>query len=89
MQLGYSNDLGITYQLWPQYEEDLCVDTTAVIAIQINGKVRAKVEMEKDLPENEAVTLALQQQGVTKFTDGKVIKKTIYVPGRILNLVVA
>ena len=89
MQLGYSSDKGITYEPWPSFDEELCVDTTAVIAVQINGKVRAKIEMEKDLPESDAVSLALQQQGVTKFTEGKSIKKTIYVPGRILNLVVA
>ena len=89
MQLGFANDKGITYEPWPRFEEELCVDTTAVIAVQINGKVRAKIEMEKDLPESEAISLALQQQGVTKFTEGKAIKKTIYVPGRILNLVVA
>lgn len=80
---------GITYEPWPSYDEALCVDTTAVIAIQINGKVRAKVEMEKDLPEADAISLALAQQGVLKYvSSGEKIKKAIYVPGRILNLLV-
>lgn len=86
--LGKTSARGLSHEPWPQYVEALCTDSTAVVAIQINGKVRAKVEMEKDLSEPDAISIALQQQGVTKFMEGKPIKKSIYVPGRILNIVV-
>jgi leucyl-tRNA synthetase len=74
---------------WPAYDESLCVETTAVVAIQVNGKVRGKVEMEKSLEESAAVQLAQEQATVSKFLDGKQIKKIVYVPGKILNIVVA
>lgn len=86
--LGKSAAKGISFEPWPKYDEALCIETTATIAIQVNGKVRAKLEMEKDLAEADAISLAMQEKTVIKFIDGKAIKKSIYVPGRILNLVV-
>jgi leucyl-tRNA synthetase len=86
--LGNTSERGLSYEAWPKFEEALCVDTTAVVAIQVNGKVRAKLEMDKDLSEVDAIGIALQQASVAKFMDGKPIKKAIYVPGRILNIVV-
>lgn len=85
--LGHK-DTTIAYVPWPQYDEGLCKDSTATVAIQINGKVRAKLDMEIDLPEAGAYDLAMKQQSVQKFTDGLELKKIIYVPGRILNIVV-
>lgn len=74
---------------WPIYDESLCIDTTAVVAIQVNGKVRGKIEMEKTLEESAAVKLAQEQATVNKFLEGKQVKKVVYVPGKILNIVVA
>jgi leucyl-tRNA synthetase len=73
---------------WPVFDEKLCDETTAVVAIQINGKVRAKLEMEKASTEETAMELALEQSTVKKFMDGKQVKKVVYVPGKILNIVV-
>jgi leucyl-tRNA synthetase len=87
-QLLGHRDGCIAQARWPVYDENLCIDTTAVVAIQVNGKVRGKMEVEKTLSEVDAVSLAKEQPSVIKFIDGMQIKKTIYVPGKILNLVV-
>jgi leucyl-tRNA synthetase len=79
----------IAHSKWPSYDEALCVETTAVVAIQVNGKVRGKVEIDKELPEEDALKAAFEQPSVTKYTDGMSLKKVIYVPGKILNIVVA
>ena len=84
--LGHSTSLA--YHPWPSYDEKLCEDTTAVIGIQINGKVRATIEMEKAFTEKDASDLALQNAQVIKWIQDKPIKKIIYVPGRILNFIV-
>lgn len=83
--LGHKQSL--SKEPWPKYLEELCFDTTAIVAIQVNGKVRGKVELDKDLPQDAALAEALKQQSVLKYTDGKTLKKVIYVPGKIINVV--
>ena len=85
-KLGHKQSLA--KQPWPVYDEALCVDSTATIAIQVNGKVRGKVELEIDIKEDEALAAALLQPSVAKYTDGLEVKKVIYVKGKILNIVV-
>ena len=70
------------------YDEELCLDTTAVIAIQINGKVRGKIEVDKSISQDDAMSLAREVDLVKKYLDGMEVKKVIFVPGRILNIVV-
>ena len=84
--LGHTHSL--TYQKWPIYDESMCIDNTAVIAIQINGKTRGTIEVEKSLSQEDISTQALSQPIIIKYTTDKVIKKTIYVPGKILNYIV-
>jgi leucyl-tRNA synthetase len=55
--------------------------------LQVNGKVRAKVKMAKDTTKEEAEKVALANEHVKKFTDGKDIKKIIVVPNKIVNIV--
>ena len=55
--------------------------------VQVNGKVRAKIKMAKDTDRDEAQQLALANEHVKKFTDGKDIKKVIVVPNKIVNIV--
>ena len=57
------------------------------MAIQVSGKVRGKLEVPKDLSQEDMVSLALEQPLINKWVDGKEFKKVIYVPGKILNLV--
>merc|ERR1719201_1713676 len=85
--LGHSESLA--YAPWVEWDEAKCVDATVTMAVQVNGKVRATIELAPDAPEDEARALGLGDAAVAKFTDGKDIKKVIYVPGKILNVVVA
>ena len=85
--LGYSNT-SISHVSWPQYDELLCRETFATVVIQVNGKFRSKLELPIDVKEDDVLIEALKQNSVTRYTDGSTIKKTIYVPGKILNIVV-
>ena len=73
---------------WPKYDEQYLVTDTVKIAVQVNGKLRGEVEVAKDADQAAVEQLALEQANVARFTDGKEIVKKIYVPGKILNLVV-
>lgn len=86
VMLGHKRSISL--EEWPKYDESLCIDTTATVAIQVNGKVRGKAEMELDLAEAAALELAMQQPSVSKYTNGMQVAKVIYVPGRILNIIV-
>jgi len=77
----------LSYAPWPIYNEALCVESTVEMAVQVNGKVRATLQLPKDAEEAEAKELAFANDKVAKFIDGKDIKKFIYVPGRIINIV--
>lgn len=78
----------ITYQPWPTYDPKALVEDEVEMIVQVNGKVRAKIKMAKDTDRNEAQQLALVNEHVKKFTDGKDIKKVIVVPNKIVNIVV-
>ena len=58
------------------------------MAVQVNGKVRGKVRLSRTAGEDEAREAALAAEGVAAFTAGKAVRKLIYVPGKIVNLVV-
>ena len=78
----------IAYESWPTYDESKLVLNTVEIAVQVNGKVRAKIEIEKDEDKASVEAKALAQENVKKFTEGKEIAKVIVVPGKIVNIVV-
>lgn len=73
---------------WPKYDEKYLTTDTVKIAIQVNGRLRGDIEVAKDAGQNDVEQLALDQPNVARFTDGKQIIKKIYVPGKILNIVV-
>ncbi len=73
---------------WPSYDPALCVDDVLEMAVQVGGKVRGRIELSRNANEQEAVAAALGDINVQKFTDGKTVRKVIYVPGKILNLIV-
>src|SRR5258707_688919 len=74
---------------WPEFDPALCVDDVLEIAVQVNGKVRGRAALARDASETAAREAALADPNVTKFLDGKAIKKLVYVPGKILNFIVA
>lgn len=84
-QFGESDT--ITYQPWPTYDPKALVEDEVEMIVQVNGKVRAKIKMAKDTDRDEAQQLALANEHVKKFTDGKDIKKVIVVPNKIVNIV--
>ena len=78
----------ISYQSWPQYSEDLIQLDEVTIAVQVNGKLRANINVSKDSNESDVISEAMSSENVKKFTSDGNIVKTIYVPNRLLNFVV-
>jgi leucyl-tRNA synthetase len=75
-------------QSWPAWDEELAKEDMVEIAVQVNGKVRDKIEVPTDIGEAEAKTKALSTEGAQRYTEGRVPVKVIYVPGRLVNIVV-
>ncbi|PYP33962.1 MAG: leucine--tRNA ligase [Gemmatimonadetes bacterium] len=73
---------------WPAYDARLAASGDVEIAVQVNGKVRARLTVARGLDEAQVRAIALKDDTVRKFVDGKAVKKTIYVQDRLLNLVV-
>ena len=84
--LGHDGTLA--YAPWPEYDEALCEEAAVTLGVQVNGKVRAQIRLPKDADEAAARELAFADEKVQKFVGGKEVKKFIYVPGRIVNVVV-
>jgi leucyl-tRNA synthetase len=74
-------------QPWPAFEPALLVDALIVVPVQINGKLRSRLEVPATASEEEITRAALQSPGVHKYVEGKQVTKTIYLPGRLLNIV--
>ncbi|MBX4216006.1 class I tRNA ligase family protein, partial [Candidatus Parcubacteria bacterium] len=75
-------------EAWPLYDAAKLARATVMLAVQVNGKVRAEIEVTPGLSEDEVLAQALADRSVQTHVAGKTPKKTIYVPGRILNIVV-
>ncbi|MBU1136898.1 leucine--tRNA ligase, partial [Patescibacteria group bacterium] len=73
---------------WPKYDEKLIQKETWQMIIQINGKMRDRIETSKDLTEKQAKELALSSEKIKKWLKGKEPKKIIYIPKRLINLVI-
>jgi len=73
---------------WPEYDESKCVDATVEIVVQINGKIRARLNVAADISANDAIALAKEQDAVKAETEGKNIIKELYVPKKLVNIVV-
>ena len=84
--LGHKNL--ITYEKWPTYDESKLVLNVIKIAVQVNGKLRDTIEINKDEDEEKVKEIALKSENVIRHTEGKTIKKVIYVKNKIVNIVV-
>ena len=78
----------LTVSEWPSYDEDKTRDAEKEIGVQVNGKVRASLRLAVDCPREEALSRGKAEPNVARYLEGKTIVKEIYVPGRILNIVV-
>ena len=73
---------------WPEYDQEKTIDKVFDLPVQVNGKVRGTVEVSLDESAESIKEKVFASAGVKKFTDGKVLVKEIYVPGKIYNIVV-
>ena len=84
--LGHGDSL--VKESWPEYDESLLVENTAELAVQVNGKMRAKITVPADAVADAVIAVALTETKVAQAVEGKTIVKKIVVPGRLVNLVV-
>jgi len=84
-QLGHKTLL--TNAAWPTADKALLTTDTVTIGVQVNGKMRGKIELAPDANEDTAREAALAQDNVERAIDGKQIRKFIYIPGKIVNVV--
>ncbi len=89
----WENALGQTIMLaqyeWPSYDESLLASDTITIGVQVNGKLRATITLPADADEAKAQEAAMAEEKIQHAMDGKTLRKFIYVPGRIVNIVAA
>ena len=87
-KLGHSHDEQLAYYPWPKYEESKCVESTVEIAVQVNGKVKARLKVAADITSEDAIAAAKADPAVAEALSGKTVVKEIYVKGRLVNLAV-
>ena len=75
-------------QPWPKFDESLVVENIIKMPIQINGKKKAEIEINKDIEEKKLKEMTLNNPNVKSLISDKKIKKLIVIPGRIINIVI-
>jgi leucyl-tRNA synthetase len=75
-------------QLMPQWDEKLAMDDEITMVVQVNGKVRDRIQVAADISEQNAKRLAMESLAVQPHLDGKQVRQIVYVPGRLVNVVV-
>ena len=85
-KLGHKNS--IMSEKWPQADPKFLREETILLIIQINGRLRDKIEVPADISEDEAKKLTISRENVKKWTQGKEIKKIIFIPNKLINVVV-
>ena len=75
-------------QPWPEADPDLLVSDTVTLVVQVNGKLRDRIEAPAETPKEELLRLARESEKVARHIDGQQIVKEIVVPGKLVNLVV-
>ncbi|MFC2552205.1 MAG: class I tRNA ligase family protein, partial [Candidatus Saccharibacteria bacterium] len=85
-QIGHKSTIHIDN--WPSWNDDLLKSDQTTIIIQVNGKVRARLECNRGLSKDEVETMAFANGHVMSFIEGKQNIKNVYIPDKILNIVV-
>ena len=83
----YGNTESISYVPWPTFDESKLVSDTVEIVVQLMGKVKAKLDVKKDLTPAELEQIVLANEEVKELIEGKQVMKVIVVPGRLVNIV--
>ncbi|EME7220411.1 leucine-tRNA ligase [Enterococcus sp. 3G1_DIV0629] len=81
------NEGGISYAPWPTYDEAALVEDEVEVVFQVNGKVRAKSNVPRDLGKDELEKVALANETVQEYIEGKTVRKIIAVPNKLVNIV--
>jgi leucyl-tRNA synthetase len=82
------HDKTIAFESWPTYDDAKTADDTVEIVVQINGKLKGKINAPADLPAAEAIAMAKADPNIAPLVEGKTIVKEISVPNKIVNIVV-
>ncbi len=75
-------------QSWPEFDDALAAEDEVTLVVQVNGKVRDRIQVAADITEDAAKELAMASEAVKRHLDGKEPRRVIYVPGRLVNIVV-
>ncbi|MBR5497911.1 MAG: leucine--tRNA ligase, partial [Clostridia bacterium] len=78
----------VTDQSWPEFDEAKCVDATVEIAVQVNGKIKARIDVATDISSEDAIAAAKEVDAVKELIDGKTVVKELYVKGKLVNIVI-
>ena len=84
--LGHTNT--IAYEKWPEYDQSKLKEDKIKLPVSVNGKLRGNIEIDENLSKEEILKLAKQEENVSKYLDNHEIVKEIYVPNKILNIVI-
>ncbi|HEU5139309.1 MAG TPA: leucine--tRNA ligase [Bacillales bacterium] len=84
-KLGHTET--ITYEAWPEYDEGKLTEQEVEVVVQINGKVRTKLTVPKDMTKDEMESTALEDEKIKDNIAGKTVRKVIVVPGKLVNIV--
>ena len=84
-QCGFSGT--VDQQTWPEFDESKCIENTIEIAIQVNGRVRSRINVSADIDKDGALELAKSDEKIANEIAGKNVIKEIYVPGKLINIV--
>jgi len=84
------NKFSVHQQLWPTYDKRLLVDNMSTIVVQVNGRLRAKIDIESDIANNKdgVILRAKKNLRIKRYLIGKKIRRVVFVPGRLINFVV-
>jgi len=85
-ELGFEGRLN--QAKWPEYDEAKCIESTVEIGIQVNGKLRGRMDIPADISAEDAIKAAKEQDGISGQLEGKTIVKELYVPKKLVNIVV-
>ncbi len=80
-------DSTLAYQPWPSHNDEYLIESSIEMAVQVNGKVRDRIQIPADIDEAAIKQLALDSGNVKRHTDGKSVKKVIVIPGKLVNIV--
>jgi leucyl-tRNA synthetase len=81
------HSFSIHQQSWPKWDADLAADEVITLVVQVNGRLRDRIQVSASVTEDEAKEVALHSERVQSYTTDKSIVRVIYVPGKLINIV--